>query len=33
METSGRNQKPDQKFLEFFKPANITKMEATTQSL
>ena len=33
METSGLNQKPDQKFLEFFKPANITKMEATTQSL
>ena len=32
-ETSGRHRKPEQEFLEFFKPANITKMEATTPSL
>lgn len=33
-ETPGRNRKPDHGFLEFFKPANITKMSTTAaQSL
>ena len=33
METSSRNRKPEQEFLEFFKPAYITKTEATIPSL
>lgn len=31
-ETEGHKQKPDYEFLKFFKPANITKMEATATS-